>query len=236
MLNGQRGEELLEHNPGLPDSARPQGLCPRCNLQSGFEVTIVKPWVTSRPKIVPGMGTTYEELDRVAILHCRTCGQGVVVIEERWQGDKPYRDCTEYTGVTESHHGFHWWPLPETNLSSDIPQDIRDAFAEAILCLSANCSRAAAAMGRRTLEAICVDKGATTGTLHQRLTTLVSSGVLLSPLGDWAAEVKLIGNKGAHFDLIVKVEKEDAQKLLLFLRELMRYLYELPAELARRRI
>jgi hypothetical protein len=40
---------------------------------------------------------------------------------------------------------------------------------------------------------------------------------------------------GAHFDPIETVSKEDAQQLLSFVRELLRFLYELPAELARRR-
>lgn len=47
--------------------------------------------------------------------------------------------------------------------------------------------------------------------------------------------VRLAGNIGAHFDPMKPMSKENAQELLNFLRELLRYLYELPAELARRR-
>jgi hypothetical protein len=90
-------------------------------------------------------------------------------------------------------------------------------------------------MARRTLEAITVDKGETTGVLADRLKKLASNGTLLPTLADWAKEVRLVGNAGAHFDPINSVSKKDAEDLIAFVRELLRYLYELPADLARRK-
>lgn len=90
-------------------------------------------------------------------------------------------------------------------------------------------------MARRTPEAICVEQGAENGSLSERLSALAASGRLQSTLADWAKEVRLIGNRGAHFDAIDDVNRPDAQQLISFLRELLRYLYELPAELRRRR-
>jgi len=113
--------------------------------------------------------------------------------------------------------------------------DIASAFGEAITALSANCPRAAAIMARRTVEAIAADKGEPNGTLAHRLASLATRGVLQPSLADWAKEVRLVGDLGAHFDPIKPVSKEDAEQLLKFIRELLRYFYELPAELARRR-
>jgi len=90
-------------------------------------------------------------------------------------------------------------------------------------------------MARRTLEAIAVDKGETTGVLAERLKKLAARGVLQPTLADWAKEVRLVGNTGAHFDPIDTVSKADAEQLNAFVRELLRYLYELPAELGRRK-
>lgn len=90
-------------------------------------------------------------------------------------------------------------------------------------------------MARRTLEAVAADKGEPKGTLAQRLDALTSKGILHPHLSDWAKEVRLIGNIGAHFDPIREVSVEDARQLFSFARELLRYLYELLAELARRR-
>ncbi|MDP9367890.1 MAG: DUF4145 domain-containing protein [Chloroflexota bacterium] len=90
-------------------------------------------------------------------------------------------------------------------------------------------------MFRRALESVCVDKGETTGRLVDRLKRLATSGVLLPDLADWATEVRQIGNAGAHIIPDTPVEMEDAHQLQGFTRELLRYLYELPAELKRRR-
>jgi hypothetical protein len=90
-------------------------------------------------------------------------------------------------------------------------------------------------MTRRTLEAITVDKGETSSNLASRLQSLAVKGVLHPTLADWAREVRLIGNSGAHFDVINQVALDDAQQLASFVSELLRYLYELPADLTRRR-
>lgn len=48
-------------------------------------------------------------------------------------------------------------------------------------------------------------------------------------------QLRLVGNAGAHFDPMTEVSQEDATQLLAFLRELLKYLYELPAALQKRR-
>ncbi|MGZ3240890.1 MAG: DUF4145 domain-containing protein, partial [Burkholderiaceae bacterium] len=59
---------------------------------------------------------------------------------------------------------------------------------------------------------------------------------LLQPtLADWAKEVRLVGNSGAHFDPINIVSKDDASQLIDFVRELAKYIYVLPFELNERR-
>jgi hypothetical protein len=90
-------------------------------------------------------------------------------------------------------------------------------------------------MSRRTLEAITVEMGETKGSLAERLKNLSEKGVLHPSLSEWAKEVRLIGNKGAHFDPINEVSTDDAKQLLTFIKELLKFLYELPAELNRRR-
>lgn len=231
---GKRGEELPLPNEGLPDSYKPSGLCPRCGKQSSFENIGFLP-VTYDSGILVSPDGDHEQdiIDRVSSLICRHCGQGVVVVEEEWVGDFPKKQ--KVTGGYITYRGIHWWPLPETNLSSDIPKEISEIFGESAVTLAANCPRASAVMSRRTLEAIAVDKGEDQGNLAVRLDNLASRGILQPTLADWAKEVRLIGNQGAHFDPMQMVTIDDAKQLLSFVRELLKYLYELPAELARRR-
>jgi hypothetical protein len=54
------------------------------------------------------------------------------------------------------------------------------------------------------------------GVLADRLEGLAANGVLLPTLADWAKEVRLVGNTGAHFDPINTVSEKDAAELLTF--------------------
>lgn len=231
---GSRGEPLVEPNEGLPDSHRPHGLCPRCGKQSSFDTAGALP-VTFSGSVVASYDGSHRRdvIDQVSSLVCRNCSQGTVVVEEQWVGDQPVRE--GMTSGTLSWRGIHWWPLPQAKKSADVPNDIAEALAEAATALAAGCYRASAVMARRTVEAVTVDQGESNGTLATRLAALSSRGVLQPTLGDWAKEVRLVGNAGAHFDPIDTVQKDDAEQLLSFVQELLHYLYELPAELNRRR-
>jgi len=196
---GKRDEPIPEPHEGLPDSHRPSGLCPRCGKQSSFEVLGSLPVTFDSSYYILGDGNHEPTLiDRVSSLLCRHCKQAVVVVEEEWVGEE--RKTKQKSGGGITHRGIHWWPLPDANLSADIPAPIAAVFSEASMTLAANCPRASVVMSRRTLEAVAVDKGETTGVLAERLKTLGRKGVLHSTLSDWAKEIRLVGNVGAHFD------------------------------------
>lgn len=153
-LFGKRGEILPEENKGLPDSYRPSGLCPGCNNQSSFRVAGSLPvTINYETYYVDHEGRRgHDPTDQITSLVCRHCNQGLMVVEERWVGNAPERE-NDRSGGTITYRGIHWWPLPETQLSSDIPVAIAEAFAEASTALMAHCPRAAVVMARRTLEA-----------------------------------------------------------------------------------
>ncbi len=237
---GKMGEKLPEKHEGLPDSTLSHGLCPRCQKQSSFDVVGTQA-VTFDPDLFVaergGGPPTPIPVDQVSILYCRNCKQGTVVIEEQCVADRSWREpkTGKSGGGVITWRGIHWWPAADTQISPDVPVQIAEVFQEAVRAMHAECPRAAAAMARRTLEAITVDKGETKGVLADRLKNLATNGVLVPTLADWAKQVRLVGNAGAHFDPIDSVSKKDAKDLISFVRELLRYLYELPADLARRK-
>jgi hypothetical protein len=213
---GERGEELPAYHEGLPDSFHAGGLCPRCGKQSSFQNIGSLPITFDSSYMIDHTGRREPLLlDRVTSLICCHCGHGVAVVEEKWIGDHPVREGMKGGGI-ENYHGISWWPLPETKLPKDVPQEIASAFAEAATALHANCPRASAVMARRALEAITVDKGETIGPLVKRLRNLATNNILQSNLADWADEVRLVGNMGAHYDVINRVETDDAQQLMKF--------------------
>ena len=229
-------EDLPLTHDGLPDSYRPNGLCPRCGKQSSFEAIGELPVTFSGGMMHPsGGGKPYPAYsDKVTCMVCRHCQQGVVVIEEEWIDEQPSRLGFGKGGAI-SYRGVHWWPLPQTKLSNDIPKDIVDIFVEAMTTYYAKAPRATVVMLRRTIEAIAVHFGQEKGSLAQRLQKLTEESILQPSLGEWAKEIRLIGNQGAHYDPAVAVSMEDSAQLLNFSQELMKYLFELPAELQRRR-
>jgi hypothetical protein len=54
-------------------------------------------------------------------------------------------------------------------------------------------------------------------------------------LADWAKEIRVTGNVGAHFDAMDDVDAAEADDLARLTRQLLRYLDELPASLRRSR-
>lgn len=231
---GSRGEPLPLENDGPPDSERPSGQCPRCLKQSSFEHIHSLPLTFDGGYLI-GRGEQNQPTfnERITLLICRHCNQGVLVLEEQWIGE--HRATQRKGGGSITWKGFHWWPIAGSKLHEAIPETIRGAFNEGVLALNANCPRAAAVMARRTLEAIAVDKGESSGSLAQRLNNLSTKGHLHPSLTEWVKEVRLVGNSGAHFDPLDPVESSDAKQLLDFIRELLNYVYVLPWELDARR-
>lgn len=231
---GARGEPMPLENDGPPDSETPSGLCPRCEKQSSFEYVHSLP-LTFDGGYILGRGEANQPTfsERITLLICRHCKQGVLVLEEQWVGE--HRAKERQGGGVVAWRGFHWWPLAGARLHAAIPASIQGAYNEGVLALAANCPRAAAVMARRTLEAVAVDKGEATGPLVQRLNNLSAKGLLHPSLVEWIKEVRLVGNAGAHYDPMDTVAPNDAKQLIDFIRELLNYLYVLPWELNARR-
>lgn len=233
---GPRGEPMPQPNEGPPDSDRPSGSCPRCGKQSSFEHIHSLPLTFDGGHIVGHGGEANQRTftERITLLICRHCTQGVLVLEEQWIGES--RAIERVGGGAVSWRGFHWWPLAGAQLHIAVPESIKSAYNEGVIALAANCPRAAAVMARRSLEAIADDKGETSGQLAARLANLAAKGLLHPSLVEWAKEVRLVGNLGAHFDPIDTVELADARQLLAFIKELLNFLYVLPWELNQRRM
>jgi len=236
VIKGSRNEDIPLTHDGPPDSYIPNGLCPRCGKQSSFEMIGELPVTFSGETILPyGSQQPHKHYsDRVVCMVCRHCQQGVVVVEEEWIGDHPSREGIGKGGAV-SYRGIHWWPLPQSKLSEDVPSDIADIFAEAVTTYYAKAPRATAVMLRRTIESIAVHFGEDHGPLAQRLQKLADRNILQPSLSEWAKEIRLVGNQGAHFDPAEMVSMDDATQLMSFVQELMKYLFILPAELQRRR-
>ncbi|MEJ7784318.1 MAG: DUF4145 domain-containing protein [Solirubrobacteraceae bacterium] len=240
---GHRGEDVPTADPDTaPDSSDLSGPCPRCGRVSNFDVLGALPVSFGGSYSIGHDGTRErDDLDRVCSLLCAGCGQASVVVEEKWIGDHPARDGIG-AGGTITYRGIHWWPPPgSADLHDSIPVALRDGYAEALRALGARAPRAAVVMLRRTVEGLVKDRGtpgaqeAVKRNLAAGLQVMADEHILDANLAGWATEIRLAGNVGAHFDPLEDVSYTEADDLARLTRQLLHYVYELPAKLRRSR-
>ena len=105
--------------------------------------------------------------------------------------------------------------------------------------LSASCPRAAAVMFRAMLVALVRDQGSRAaqqaGGLYKQLKKMTDERTLHPSLVDWAAEIRLVGDAGAHSEALDPVTPAKAQDLAKLCRQLLTVVYEMPARIRRAR-
>lgn len=129
--------------------------------------------------------------------------------------------------------------LSAPNKATDLPQHISDKVAKALRQALENHHRdaseeAAATMYRRAIDLALKELfPELSGDLMPRILKLVGDGRLPKTMGDWAHQVRIIGNDGAH-DLD-GVTKNDLEAARAFGDAFLRYLFTLPTEVEIRR-
>jgi hypothetical protein len=84
--------------------------------------------------------------------------------------------------------------------TTNLPQQVLGSLEEAVQCHAIGAYRAAAIMVRRTLEDVCAERGASGGTLKDRLKALGTKVVLPPELLEGLDELRLLGNDAAHIE------------------------------------
>jgi hypothetical protein len=204
----------------LPDSGDLGGLCPRCGRIAAFELqggdVALKP----------------NGSERAIVVKCMGCGDSVVVVERR--------TVVLPDGRGVAYEGIHWWPFAGLgDLDPDVPVHVCSAYSEGMRALSVKAARAAVVMFRGMLAQVVADKGSTTAqaknTLYAKLEQMSQEGSLHPSLVEWAQEIRLIGNAAAHPDALDPVSDEEAADLARLCRQLLSFIYEVPARIARNR-
>ncbi len=246
-MAGQRvnlDPEKLERKPDeeLPDSTSPYGPCPRCGRLSNFTAEDALPLTyDDAVYYVDQAGRqVLDAKDRVAVLPCQGCRAGIAVIEQRCTGGVPWRDGSPRTGGLVEWQGIHWWPAPGmVDNDPDVPEAVRSAIAEGTRSLSVRAPRAAVVMFRGSLAEIVSDRGSEQAkrerSLAKQLEQMGTDRVLEPTLADWAKEVRVLGNAGAHPNELEPVSMASAEDLARLINSIVEYLYRVPARLSRSR-
>jgi len=115
-------------------------------------------------------------------------------------------------------------PFDEEN----IPERVLNAFDEAIRCHSNMCFIASAIMIRKTLEEICIERGATGYDLFKKIENLGSKILIPRELLNGMNELRLLGNDAAHIDAqtFAEIGKEEIEVSLEFTKEILKAVYQ----------
>jgi Domain of unknown function (DUF4145) len=111
-----------------------------------------------------------------------------------------------------------------------LPDDVRDYYENAITVLEAGVPDAAAVQLRRTLEAAAQHFGVKPYPLAKTVKELMSQDLITAQFGDVLGHIRKVGNVGAHASS-VRVDEEEARRALRFTTQVLRNLFEIPAEL-----
>lgn len=155
---------------------------------------------------------------QVILVECNNCQQGMLFVTEEIDSSSNMWD-----GLVRV------WPEPPRRLSKAIPSALRSEQNEARKCFEAQAYTAAVVMVRRTLEGVCYEHSVKERTLADSLKMMEKSGLLDSRLVEWAQELRVVGNEGAHYTG-EQVPREDAQDALAFSEALLDYVYVLAAK------
>ena len=140
------------------------------------------------------------------------------------------------------------WPKSLPGKVNDlIPEPIKGDFEEALVCEAAGSYRGAAALARRTLQVICLEKGAPKEKrqkknpekmmkvdLSEQIDWLFTNNIITQDIRDWAHEVRYVGNDAAHPN-VTDVTSDDARDILELLQSTCEVLYVAPARAATRK-
>ena len=192
------------------------GTCPHCSKESYFR---------------PVGGPYSENVEQIICnaVQCEACKGFALVVGAR----------NRASGV-QAYTLRAFYPLgrPNDRVDEAIPPKIAEDFREALRCRWIEAHKATVTMCRRSIQTSCLDQKADRKKkLVAQIDELASKGVITEPLRQFAHEVRLEGNDGAHPDPdgLENVTPKDADDIIEFTREYLHHVYVMPAKLAARK-
>src|SRR5712664_1435157 len=93
-------------------------------------------------------------------------------------------------------------------------------------------------MCRRAIQGACIDKKMKDDKLQIQIDEMASKGLITDPLKQWAHEVRLGGNDGAHPDKdnLKDMTQQDADEIIEFTGQFLHHVYVMPAALTARQV
>jgi hypothetical protein len=164
----------------------------------------------------------------VSAAQCQSCKAFVLVIAIQAPQRVPYLEAVFPLGK------------PNDTVPSEVEQaasEVAADFKEALRCHWIKSYKASVVMCRRAIQSSAIALKAAGGRLIDQIDDLFKSGKITDALKDFAHEVRLTGNDGAHPDKdgLSEVKEKDSADIIEFTREYLHHVYVMPAKLKSRK-
>jgi hypothetical protein len=204
--------------PQTPNQVGANGECPHCSPT----ISYFRPIASYHENMGNGIRV-------VSAAQCESCKGFVLVIGQKPPGYQQF--------VLEAVY-----PLGKPNDSvppevEQVAADVAADFKEALRCHWVKSYRASVVMCRRAIQSSAIALKASGGRLIDQIDDLFKTGKITESLKDFAHEVRLTGNDGAHPDKdgLVAVKEQDSAAIIEFTREYLHHVYVMPAKLRARK-
>ena len=169
-----------------------------------------------------------------AVLLCDNCTKPIFSIYS-WNGS--YTVSPGYGVPSLEAKPSKTYPMMIPDVHPSTPKSVGDDYTESIVCYNAEAWKAAVVLCRRALQCSLVDKGANASKrLRDQIDDLARNQTITTEIRDWAHQIRYLGNDGAHpYDKgsLTRVSRDDADEILKFMESYLKYVYEMPYELAK---
>ena len=190
------------------------GDCPHCAVRSYF-----------RPA-----ATVEDDYRMISSARCETCKEYVLIVGTR----RPIGG-----GRGQPCVAIEVYPIgrPGQMVDKDIPAAVLEDFNEALRCQFIKAFKATVVMCGRAIQTSALALGAGGTRLVDQIDDLFKKGKITEALKDFAHEVRLVRNDGAHPDKdgLADVTEQDASAVIEFTREYLHHVYVMPAKLSARK-
>lgn len=206
------------------------GECPHCSVASHFKQVVLH-------RETPIFTANANRFDQRAasVCECASCKQFVLVIGTR----------TSATGahLLDGHVNAPFvlvaaYPIgkPKDAVDKNVPREVAEDFREAQRCHFIESYKASVVMCRRAIQSSAIALQAKGGRLIDQIDDLFKTGKITEPLKDFAHEVRLTGNDGAHPDKdnLTGIVESDSLDMIEFTQEYLHHVYVMPAKLKAR--
>jgi len=141
--------------------------------------------------------------------------QELMLEMEGWSGQFPTTDTT-----------------PNEKFIEFAPEDVIADYTEGLICLANGADKAAASMFRRAIQNAMLNLGA--DAKKDLLDQIKDVGSLTKDIQDWAHNIRIFGNWGAHpqDDNLKEIDHDLALEVKDFVDQFINYIYVMPGKVA----